>query len=271
MPQDVPERQNSNRPHDHPILVSLIGAGALIVAAIIGAIFTHGASGGGSSQPSPSSPTQASHSAKPSSGVATTPASPETLARALLTPADLSNLGHFVVQGQKKGTSAAVSGSGILYNMTFVSGDRRCADVLKYHKVTAQAWAYKWLGDKAMRQNNTIEIDEDIESFPRPTEAKRVMQDTRSEMAGCHTFLAVYGGKRLTFTHQAISVPPMGDEIVAHQLSGEAGDNVLVWNEVEIRSGADVVFIYYSPEASGTGSTAAIASAAWRKYSTGRR
>jgi len=55
MSQDAPEHQNSKRVRDHPILTALIGAVALIVAAIITVVFAHGGSGGGSPQLSSSS------------------------------------------------------------------------------------------------------------------------------------------------------------------------------------------------------------------------
>jgi hypothetical protein len=65
MAQKTPERQNNNRVHDHPILSALIGAVAVIAAATITAVFTHGGSGGGGTQPSPSSPAQTDQSVKP--------------------------------------------------------------------------------------------------------------------------------------------------------------------------------------------------------------
>jgi hypothetical protein len=71
MSQEVPERQNRNRPRDHPILVALIGAVALVVGPIIGEIFTHGGNGERSPQPSSSSQAKADSSVKPPSQAST--------------------------------------------------------------------------------------------------------------------------------------------------------------------------------------------------------
>ena len=55
---------------------------------------------------------------------------------------------------------------------------------------------------------------------------------------------------------------------VAHQINGEAKEgSYLVWNFVQIRSGVDVLFIYYSPAERDEGHTVKIAAAAWDKYS----
>jgi hypothetical protein len=196
------------------------------------------------------------------------PVSPETLATALLAPADLASLGSLVVTNQQNGTGVGVTGSGLAHGITFVSGDPGCRSVLSPHTPTAKAWAFVYMGD-TKRQTRSVVVDEDIESFAQPAEAQQVMKENHAQLANCHTFVGDNSSDkaRLTFTHQAVSVPTMGEDAVAHQLDGVAGEKFLTWNMVEVRSGTDVVFIDYSPAQHGTANTAVIAAAAMTKYS----
>jgi hypothetical protein len=69
MPQEEPEHQTSNRVRDHPILSALIGAVAVIAAAIITVVFAHGGSGGSSPQPSVSYSSSPRPSGQPSASL----------------------------------------------------------------------------------------------------------------------------------------------------------------------------------------------------------
>ena len=197
---------------------------------------------------------------------------PETLAKGLLTPADLGKLGisGLVVIAQQNGTASNTTGSGFTSEITFVSGDRGCKSVLNPHTPTPQAWAYVGMASNRIERKRTVFVNEDIESFAQLAEAQQVMQENLTQLANCHTFVGKTSADKIrwTFAHWVISVPAMGEDAIAHQLDGVAGKYYLTLNFVEVRSGTDVVFIGYQPSQRGVvADTAKIAAAAMRKYS----
>ena len=113
-------------------------------------------------------------------------------------------------------------------------------------------------------------VYEDIESFKDVATAERIMQQNRDQVANCHTFVGLFPGDKIqyTFTHRAISVPPMGQDRVAHELEvGTNGHVVQAFNDVEIRSDSEVLFLSYAPfRGRDIAKTAAIATAAVNKW-----
>lgn len=194
-------------------------------------------------------------------------ASSQALARALLTPANLSSLGvgRFKDTERRTGTgSGAALRAGIPPDFTFVSGAPACRQVLEPYPEQSQVWAF------VSMQASPVFVEEEIQSFKDVAAAKRIMQRVRDQLANCHTFVGVKDHIRTTFAHRAISVPPMGEERVAHQLDGEATTAsmiyTLTYNSVAIRSGSNMIFVAISfPHGSGIAETATIASAAVNK------
>jgi hypothetical protein len=180
-----------------------------------------------------------------------------------------------VVTDQQSGaaidvTSSIREGLGI----TFVSGDPECRNVVEAHALVPQAWATVDMVDKP-EAPETI-VNEEIDSYPNFAEAQQVMLQHREQGANCSTFFGDNTGdsppRRLKFTHKEISIPPLGDELVAHQIIGEDEETYLIWSFVVIRSGIDIIFLDYSPSSkSGIAHIADISSVAWIKYSRVRR
>jgi hypothetical protein len=231
------------------------------------------AASAGGPQPEPQTTGKAETAASRTPG-SRFPASAEELADALLVPADLGDLGWstsvgpMVVRDQERGRGADVTGSGITHDISYVSGDRACKAVVEEHPVVPEAWAWVGMANSSKPAEATVEVYEDIESFASEAHAQRVMQQTRDQLVDCREFIGETDGLRMTYKHQNISVPLLGEETVAHQIDGEAKDGTFfVWNFVQIHSGRDVLFINYSPAERGEVHTVKIAAAAWDKYS----
>ena len=194
-------------------------------------------------------------------------ASPQALARALLTPADVAYLGLGGLKETVR-TGAGTTGAGGSYDVTFVSGDPACRQVLTGHPVKSKAWAEVTMSPPSNSQDEVVY--EDIESFTDVATAERIMQENRDQLANCHTFIGLVPGDNIqyTFTHRSISVPPMGQDRVAHELEvGEKGHGAQAFNDVEILSDSEVLFVSYAPfRGRDMAKTAAIATAAVKKW-----
>lgn len=253
----------------HPVTQALTaGTGLMVLIAAFMEVQGTGGPGtstGGQVAPVTSGPVESPRSATER------PAFPEDLKAGLLTPHDLSNLMGLIALNEQSGTKLDVKSSGPTPFITYVSGDSACKDVVNVHPIADEAWAEIYMGEKPIAPQTIVE--EDIESFANLAEAKQVMMQNREQVANCFSFVGDYGDPpvRMEFSHKEISVPPLGDDVIAHQIDGEAEDGTwITWNIVEIRYGMDIIFIYYGPAERKVADTAAIASAAWNKYSTVR-
>jgi hypothetical protein len=253
-------------------MLQCVRKGVLLVTAssFVALLAACGSTKTGSASPATKTGSASLPATSATTSAAQRPASPEALARALISPPDLSNLGTLVATDQRSGTGLGVTGSGLYPDITFVSGDPACKDVLAVHPATSRAWASVWMGDKPKGEDSMVNVDEDIESFARLPEAQQDMQQNRDQLANCHSFVGDNNSgshTRFQFTHQAIPLDPMGDDSIGHQLNGLAEDQeFLVWNEVEIRSGTTMIFLSYSPSERGVANTALLATAAMNKY-----